>query len=135
MNAAKLVLGASLAMVNIEALPATLTTSALYQQFNMRSIYSSYGQRLKYYCQSYPDDFFAVTEETDTTLSLRDGNNEWIFTIDSAKTITLSNRISSGTYNTQETHHLHFDSKHQDWRAGDILIPVPDDCVDYPGPQ
>lgn len=45
---------ASLAFSSVGA--EQVTTKDLYEKFNMRTIYSSYGQRLKYYCESYPKE-------------------------------------------------------------------------------
>ena len=35
-----------------------LTLDDLYNNFNIRSIYSSFGPRLKYYCENYLSDYF-----------------------------------------------------------------------------
>ncbi|HHX8579413.1 hypothetical protein ND926_00160 [Vibrio diabolicus] len=39
-----------------------VTTKDLYEKFNMRTVYSSYGQNLKWYCESYPREFFSTEE-------------------------------------------------------------------------
>ena len=53
-----------------------LSIDDVYQSFNLRSINSSYGQRLKHYFQSYLKDYFptsSITEKTKTKMTLESG--------------------------------------------------------------
>ncbi|WP_157038340.1 hypothetical protein, partial [Photobacterium ganghwense] len=86
-----------------------VTTQDLYEKFNMRTIYSSYGQRLKYYCESYPKQFFSIEGASfvsDSRLELVSGEDVWFFTISEPNIISVGNHITSGTYNSVSTYAL-----------------------------
>ncbi|YCO04890.1 hypothetical protein ACB087_15430 [Vibrio sp. VNB-15] len=111
-----------------------LTTKDLYEKFNMRTVYSSYGQNLKWYCESYPREFFSTEEASfvsDSRLELVSGDNVWIFTISEPNIVTIGNQITSGTYNSVSTYELYFDPRTQDWRANETYIDIPKDCERY----
>ena len=111
-----------------------LTTEELYKKFNMRSVYSSYGQRLKYYCNSYPKEFFTEKEAkfvSDKRLELVSGDDVWVFTIVEPNVIYLRNQITSGTYNSGSKHELYFDAQSKDWKSKETYIDIPEDCVPF----
>lgn len=111
-----------------------VTTKDLYEKFNMRTIYSSYGQRLKYYCESYPKQFFSIEGASfvsDSRLELVSGEDVWVFTISEPNIISVGNHITSGTYNSVSTYALYFDRKAQDWKAKETYIDIPKDCASY----
>ncbi|MFB9153976.1 hypothetical protein ACFFUS_11580 [Vibrio gallaecicus] len=100
----------------------------------MRTVYSSYGQNLKWYCESYPREFFSTEEVSfvsDSRLELVSGDNVWIFTISEPNIVTIGNQITSGTYNSVSTYELYFDPQTQDWRANETYIDIPKDCERY----
>ncbi|MCL1129001.1 lysozyme inhibitor LprI family protein [Shewanella sairae] len=109
-----------------------LSVKDYYQHCNMRTIYSSYGQRLKYYCESYPKDFFkAPGVISDTKLEMIDGDNIWTVSIAPGNRVTMGNQITSGTYHSVSSHRLYFDKNSNDWRTLETFIAVPEDCVAY----
>ncbi|WP_051435617.1 lysozyme inhibitor LprI family protein [Shewanella fidelis] len=109
-----------------------ISAKDFYQHFNMRTIYSSYGQRLKYYCESYPQDFFTTPEFISATkLEMVEGDNIWTVSIAPDNRVTLGNQITSGTYHSVTSHRLYFDKNNNDWRTLQTFIAVPDDCVAY----
>ncbi|MEF1170680.1 hypothetical protein [Vibrio campbellii] len=123
---------ASLAFGSVGA--EQLTTKDLYEKFNMRTVYSSYGQRLKYYCESYPNEFFSIEGASfvsDSRLELVSGEDVWVFTISEPNIISVGNQITSGTYNSVSTYELYFDHKAQDWKAKETYIEIPKDCEHY----
>jgi len=117
------------------AIAEELTIDALYEKFNMRSIRSSYGQRLKYFCQSYPKDFYpasAIVQKSATKILLSYDGDSWEMTIIGKNRIRIGNAMAPGTYNSTAEYDVEFNSKARDWRATETLIAVPEPCVDYP---
>lgn len=109
-----------------------LTTHDIYEKFNMRSIFSSYGQRLKYYCESYPKNFFSKAKHvSENRLELESGDDFWVFTIKERNIIHITNQITSGTYNSETRYEIYFDNENNDWRARQTFIEIPKDCKKY----
>ena len=111
-----------------------ITLNDIYEKFNMRTIYSSYGQRLKYYCESYPKEYFSKENAkfiNDKQLELVSGSDVWVFTIKASNILLLNNQITSGTYNIGKEFSVYFDSENNDWRADKILIKKSDKCKNY----
>lgn len=108
-----------------------LTTYGLYEKFNMRSIFSSFGQRLKYYCQSYPKDFFMVTNISENKLELEADDDVWEFTIEEPNIIYINNTITSGTYNSSVRYEIYYVEKNNDWRSRETFIDISEDCKQY----
>ena len=125
----------TIALAPTPAFGQELTVEDLYNTFNMRTILSSFGQRLKYYCQSYPADFFAQDEVTmdqaTKTLTLSSGNDLWEITILSDNAISVVNQLRKGTYNSYSEYSLHYDREAGDWRADKTFIARDKDCVDF----
>ncbi|VAW81949.1 hypothetical protein MNBD_GAMMA12-1966 [hydrothermal vent metagenome] len=121
-------------MLPLNVFAGELTLNDLYNKFNMRTIYSSYGQRLQYYCGAYPKNFFPKHQASfkfGNTLKLVSGDDVWIFTMKSDNKIILVNKITSGTYNTVNKYALHFDRINGDWRADKIRIKEPVNCKKF----
>jgi hypothetical protein len=111
-----------------------VTTDDLYASFNMRSIFSSFGPRLKYYCQSYPREYFpgaALKEKTATRLVLESGDDVWVLTIVGRNRVSVGSSITSGSYRSDKEYALTFDAAHSDWRASETLIEAPRNCAQF----
>ena len=111
-----------------------LTIDDVYQNFNMRSISSSFGQRLRYYCQSYPKDYFPsqyVAEKKSTQITLDNNDDVWVLAIVGKNRISISNKIKTGSYNTVVEHDVFFNPEAADWRTKETFINVPPECVNY----
>ena len=111
-----------------------LTIDDVYQSFNMRSIQSSYGQRLKYYCQSYLMEYFPaqfITEKTTSRITLDNDNSLWTISIIGKNRISVSNRMKGGTYNTIAEYDVAFNQKSSDWQAKETFIGIPTKCVNF----
>ena len=72
-----------------------LNANSFFNKFNMRSIYSSMGPQLKYWCGSYPFEFFTIKEK----------NNK----------IQLTDQIADGTYLTSHVYELKYISAMNEW--------------------
>ena len=58
-----------------------LNANSFFNKFNMRSIYSSMGPQLKYWCGSYPFEFFTIKEKNNNSITLvRNDDHFWIIT-------------------------------------------------------
>ncbi len=113
-----------------------LSIDDVYQSFNLRSINSSYGQRLKHYCQSYLNYYFpasSIIEKTKTTMTLESGNDLWVIAIVGKNKIKLTNQITKATYLTSNDYELVFNKGSADWRAKETFIDVSAQCVNYQG--
>lgn len=119
-------------LVSTHAKPRKLTTYELYEKFNMRTIFSSYGQRLKYYCESYPRNYFLKAYHvSEDRLELESGDDVWVFTIEGPNKIYISNQITSGTYNAGARYVIYYDQENNDWRSRETYINIPKDCKKY----
>ncbi|SDK37993.1 SH3 domain-containing protein [Microbulbifer yueqingensis] len=102
----------------------------------MRSIFSSYGQRLKYYCESYPKEYFSEAKfVSESRLELKEGDDIWTLTILSPKRIAISNQITSGTYNSAKEYDVVYSEDNDDWRASETFINVREGCKYFRAPK
>ncbi len=111
-----------------------LTIDSVYEKFNLRSINSSYGQRLKYFCQSYLKEFFPpkhIVAKTATELSLDNGDDVWTIKIIGKNKISVENLIKTGTYGSVSEYDIYFGTETSDWRAKEAVIEVQGKCVAY----
>lgn len=111
------------------------TLDDLYSKFNMRTIKSSYGQRLKYYCESYPSDYFPVSGKRivadENILQLTAGEDSWTIKLLSPDKIGIANSITSGSYDSFTEYDIHFDNDSGEWRADETFIEIGADCVNF----
>lgn len=111
-----------------------LTVDELVDRFNLRSIRSSYGPRLQFYCESYLREFFTVQQRTRTAagqIELDNGDDVWTITIVGPHRIGVSNRIRSGTYDAYAEYEIDFHPATQDWQAQETWIRRPTPCVQF----
>ena len=122
-----------------------ITPEEFFNAFNMRTIRSSMGPRLRYYCESYPKDYFnnrkldkrsreylgdedfAKLGKTLLVLTpVGDGEDfdqVWWVYFEGDNQITLDEFIRTGTWRTSSHYKLYFDEVHGDWRmkSGEFL--------------
>ena len=101
----------------------------------MRSTLSSMGPQLKYWCGSYPSEFFEIKEKKDKRVVLvRNEDHFWDVTILDDNKVAISNYITSGTYNTDDVAQLIYISDKDEWwdemsvKAGKLENPEKSDC-------
>jgi len=93
-----------------------LNANSFFNKFNMRSIYSSMGPQLKYWCGSYPFEFFTIKEKNNNSITLvRNDDHFWIITFLENNKIELINQITSGTYLTSHDYELKYISAMNEW--------------------
>jgi len=104
----------------------------IYRNFNMRSIPSSFGQRLKFYCESYLDEYFApehIEDAGPTAFVLNNGDDVWRIEYLSDTQIRIDQTITSGSYRSSSEHTISYFPQSQDWRADETWIVHKSDCV------
>ena len=101
----------------------------------MRSTLSSMGPQLKFWCGSYPSEFFEIKEKKDKRVVLvRNEDHFWDVTILDDNKVAISNYITSGTYNTDDVAQLIYISDKDEWwdemsvKAGKLENPETSNC-------
>ena len=112
----------------------TLTPMEFYESFNIRTIGTAFWQNLRYYCQSYPKDYFEIYEINDHEIELVFGNDHYIYFRFSENNLIIQHEaIYSGTLRHSSEFTAYYDEEHSEWRAyGDLFAEIMDDCVQYP---
>ncbi len=110
----------------------------LYNKLNLRTLVSRYNNGLRYYCASYPKDFFRpdqvympntdkiIMENNETLLSFEFITNEQIILVYEKK---------DGSYKSKEAHTIYYNEAHDDYRVNNFYIKKRKDCVKYVIPQ
>ena len=112
-----------------------ITLDKFFNKFNMRSTLSSMGPQLRYWCGSYPSEFFEIKEKIDKRLVLvRDGDQYWDVTILGNNKVVIYDRITNGTYSTEDEAQLIYMSDKDEWwdeisvTKGKLENPQTSDC-------
>lgn len=113
-----------------------LTVDTFYNKFNMRSTLSSMGPQLRYWCGSYPSEFFKIKEKMDDRLILvRNEDQFWDITILENNRVAIFDYITTGTYKTEDvTQLIYMDEKGEWWdelsvTKGQLTNPEQTDCT------
>ena len=109
--------------------------NTFFEKFNMRSTLSSMGPQLRYWCGSYPNEFFKIKEKTDKSITLvRHGDQFWDVAFFGNNKIVISDYITSGTYNTKNQVQLVYITDKNEWwdprsvKLGKLTNPQVKDC-------
>ena len=101
----------------------------------MRSTLSSMGPQLRYWCGSHPSEFFEIKEKMDNRLILvRDGDQYWDVTILGNNKVVIYDRITNGTYSSEDEAQLIYMSEKDEWwdnisfNEGKLKNPEASDC-------
>ena len=104
-------------------------------KFNMRSTLSSMGPQLKFWCGSYPSEFFEIKEKKDKRVVLvRNEDHFWDVTILDDNKVVIYNYITNGTYSFEDEAQLIYISDKDEWwdemsvKAGKLENPERSDC-------
>ena len=85
-------------------------------KFNMRSTLSSMGPQLKFWCGSYPSEFFEIKEKKDKRVVLvRNEDHFWDVTILDDNKVVIYNYITNGTYSFEDEAQLIYISDKDEW--------------------
>ena len=103
----------------------------LYQKFNLRTIVSSYGNYLRYYCASYPKDFFKADNlympSTDKIV-IYDLNKTLSFELVSKNQVIVTDQVNDSYY-AQHLYTIYYNEENDDYRADTFFIKQREDCV------
>ena len=112
-----------------------LNANSFFNKFNMRSIYSSMGPQLKFWCGSYPLEFFKLEKQNNQSITLiRDDTQFWIIKFLKNNKIELTDQITDGTYLTNDVYELKYISAMNEWwsidaaNSGKLNIPEGENC-------
>ena len=112
-----------------------ITLEKFFNKFNMRSTLSSMGPQLRYWCGSYPSEFFEIKEKMENRFILvRNENHFWDITILDDNKVVIYNRITNGTYSFEdEAQLIYIDDKDEWWddisgKEGKLKNPETSDC-------
>jgi len=112
-----------------------ITLDKFFNKFNMRSTLSSMGPQLRYWCGSYPSEFFEIKEKMENRFILvRNENHFWDITILDDNKVVIYNRITNGTYSFEdEAQLIYIDDKGEWWddisvKEGKLKNPETSDC-------
>jgi outer membrane lipoprotein-sorting protein len=112
-----------------------ITLDKFFNKFNMRSTLSSMGPQLRYWCGSYPSEFFEIKEKMENRFILvRNENHFWDITILDDNKVVIYNRITNGTYSFEdEAQLIYMDDKGEWWddisvKEGKLKNPETSDC-------
>lgn len=112
-----------------------ITLGKFFNKFNMRSTLSSMGPQLRYWCGSYPYEFFEIKEKMDKRLVLvRDEDQFWDVTILDNNKVVIYDRITNGTYSSEDEAQLIYMSEKDEWwdnisfKEGKLKNPEASDC-------
>ncbi|MEZ0575887.1 hypothetical protein [Halodesulfovibrio aestuarii] len=113
---------------------AKITPETIYTSFNMRTISSSLGNNLGYYCADYLSEIFSqeTVSFNENTLVI-DSNKRYLrFVIVEDDTLMLYEKIKGGSYNAQSIITVSYDKQHRDFRGDETYIDMPSICKPYP---
>jgi hypothetical protein len=113
-----------------------LTVDTFYNKFNMRSTLSSMGPQLRYWCGSYPSEFFKIKEKmNDRLILVRNEDQFWDITILDNNKVAIYDYITSGTYKTEDVTQLIYIDEKGEWRDelsvnnGQLTNPEQSNCT------
>jgi hypothetical protein len=113
-----------------------LTVDTFYNKFNMRSTLSSMGPQLRYWCGSYPSEFFKIKEKmNDRLILVRNEDQFWDVTILDNNKVAIYDYITSGTYKTEDVTQLIYIDEKGEWRDelsvnnGQLTNPEQSNCT------
>lgn len=105
-----------------------------YERFNLRTIISSYNADLKYYCASYPKDFFRKDQlympNTDT-LVIENETKKLVFEMYSQDKVIVTDEIKDGSYMAKYLYNVYYNEEHDDFRTDRFFIEKSENCKDY----
>ena len=112
-----------------------ITIDDFFKKFNMRSTLSSMGPQLKFWCGSYPSEFFKIKEKmNDRLILVRNEDHFWDITILDNNKVAISNYITSGTYDTKDVTQLIYMNEKSEWwdelsvNKGQLTNPEQSNC-------
>lgn len=112
--------------------PSAIWPYEFYNKFNLRTIVSSYSGYLRYYCASYPKDFFhpdkVVMPNTDKVV-IQDEKRLLSFDIISQDQIVVVDEMKDGSYHAKHLYTIYYNEENDDYRADMFFIEPREKCI------
>jgi len=105
-----------------------------YEKFNLRTLVSSYGKSLQYYCASYPKDFFEeyeVRTANSTLLILENMDRRLSFEMVAYNQVIITDEVKENQYKAQSRYTFYYDEAHDDFRVDASFIKKNENCKVY----
>jgi len=110
----------------------------LYNKFNLRTVNSRYSNGLRYYCASYPKDYFRPDQlympNTDKIIM---ENNETLLSFEfiTNSQIVMEEEEKDGSYKSRMLHTIYYNEEFDDYRASTRYTKKHEKCVPYVIPE
>ena len=112
--------------------PFSIWPYEFYNKFNLRTIVSSYSKKVRYYCGSYPKDFFKPDQlymPNSDKVIIYDENRSLSFELVSSNQVIIVDEIKN-KYNASHLYTIYYNEEADDYRADTFFIKVRENCVD-----
>ncbi len=114
--------------------PFVIYPYEFYERFNLRTVLSSYDGYLKFYCASYPKDFFTPDElympNTDK-LVIENKDKRLVFELFSEDKVIVTDEHFDGSYRAKYLYKIYYNEEHDDFRTDRLFIKKRVDCKEY----
>lgn len=114
--------------------PFAIYPYEFYERFNLRTILSSYDGYLKFYCASYPKDFFTPEElympNTDKIV-IENKDKRLVFELFSEDKVIVTDEHFDGSYRAKYLYKIYYNEEHDDFRTDRLFIDKREDCKQY----
>lgn len=111
--------------------PYSIWPYEFYNKFNLRTIVSSYSNQVRYYCESYPKDFFRPDQlymPNSDKIIIYDENRSLSFELISPDQVIIVDKVKD-KYNAQHLYTVYYNEEADDYRADTFFIKVRENCV------
>ncbi|MDF1882011.1 hypothetical protein JHD50_11995 [Sulfurimonas sp. MAG313] len=111
--------------------PSPIWPMEFYEKFNLRTIVSSYGNILKYACESYPKDFFTSDQlymPNTSTIVIYDLNRTLTFEITSLSQVIVKDQMND-SYEAEHLYTIYYNEEHNDYRTDLFFIKKKKNCL------
>ncbi|PHR55867.1 MAG: hypothetical protein COA44_09505 [Arcobacter sp.] len=105
----------------------------LYEKFNLRTIVSSYSSPLRYFCLSYPKDFFRPDQlymPNTQSIIIKNKTRYLSFELISRDEVIVID-IVEGSYKARHLYKFYYNEEFDDYRTDMFFIKQKEDCVEF----
>ena len=112
--------------------PHTIWPYEFYEKFNLRTIVSSYVNQVRYYCATYPKDFFRpdqLSMPNDEKIIIYDENRTLSFELISADQVIIIDQVKD-RYDAQHLYRIYYNEEADDYRSDMFYIKPRKNCIE-----
>lgn len=114
--------------------PFVIYPYEFYERFNLRTILSSYTGDLKYFCASYPKDFFRPDElymPNMDKIIIQNETKRLSFELFTEDKVIVTDETLDGSYNAKYLFKIYYNEEHDDFRTDRFFIQKRENCQEY----